>query len=239
MNSEYLNLLARDIRDFVSDIERQSAIEIQVEVDELRAKKDLGEINTLACDIDETGARILIPSADYFPEGSVLHELLHIDRFLVQGVPQISVCEEYWCPELESAFTDVDNTLEHLVIVPEELRRRPDRKHYWVRVMERTIEKIGSDQLQQPDRDFLAVYSWTFVRRVLGQAQLERLAWGTIESLDLIKRANAYWETVVPALDRKEDATRALTDVFNLAVEAICLNYLDSRERECRQQRLV
>ena len=58
----------------------------------------------MACEIDEHGARLLIGNPAYFPDASVFHELQHIRRILLEGVPRIVVCEgfEPWSPQLDT-----------------------------------------------------------------------------------------------------------------------------------------
>lgn len=55
------------------DIEHKGRIPIRIEIDAART-------DTLACQIDEEGATLVLPREDFFPHGSVMHELLHIRR---------------------------------------------------------------------------------------------------------------------------------------------------------------
>jgi len=235
MENDYLARLPDDLRAFVMDIEREAEIDIKVAVDGSRAGRRPGEPDPLACDIDEDGATILIPRADYFPDGSVLHELLHINRFLVEQVPQINVCEAHWSPQLETVFGQLDNNLEHLVIVPEELRRRPARRDRWVSVIDRTLNEIRSGKLQQADRDFLGIYTLAFIDHVLNDPALRERSESILDGLGLRDRAVVFRDAIIPALASKEATTRICVEQFRLVEDPICFDYLDPRSSSRRQ----
>ena len=235
MKKHYLAKLPVDIQSFVIDIEREAEIDIRVAVDDSRAGRHQGEPDPLACDIDEDGATILIPRADYFPGGSVLHELLHINRFLVEQVPQINICDNHWDPQLETVFGQLDNNLEHLVIVPEELRRRPARRDRWISVIDRTLSEIRTGKLQQADRDFLGIYTLAFIEHVLNDPCLRERSESILDGLGLRDRAVAFREAIIPALASKEATTRICVEQFRLLEDPICFEYLDSRSSSRRQ----
>lgn len=133
MNSDYLNRLPSDVRELVTEIERECSIEIGVRVDPARVRERPDRSDTMACDMSEDGATILIPAEDHFPDGSVLHEFLHIQRFLLQGVPRIGADLSWsgWNIDFEQSLTTIDNRLEHLVIVPREIDLRPERTQHF------------------------------------------------------------------------------------------------------------
>jgi hypothetical protein len=235
MKNHYLSILPDDLQAFVIDIEREAGIDIRVTVDDSRTGRHPGEPDPLACDIDEDGATILIPRADYFPDGSVLHELLHINRFLVEQVPQINICDTHWDPQLEAVFRQLDNNLEHLVIVPEELRRRPARRDRWVSVIDRTLSEIRSGKLQQADRDFLGIYTFAYIEHVLDDSCLRKRSESILNGLGLRDRAVAFRDAIIPALASKEATTRICAEQFRLVEDPICFDYLDPRSSSRRQ----
>ena len=238
MKKNYLSMLPADIQDFVVDIELEAAIDIRVAVDDSRTDRHLGEPDPLACDIDEDGATILIPRADYFPDGSVLHELMHINRFLVKKVPRINICDSYWDPKLETVFAQLDNNLEHLIIVPEELWRRPARRDRWVSVIDRTLNEIRSGKLQQADRDFLGIYTLAFIEHVLDDSYLRESSESILVELGLRNRAVAFRDAIIPALASKEATTRICVEQFRLVDDHICFDYFDPRSNSHRQTRI-
>src|SRR5262245_28921558 len=102
MEALYLEQLPPDVRRLAEHIEQETGIEIGIRVEPAR----IDRCNSLACEVDEEGAVILVPTRGHFPAGSALHELLHIERFLVRGVPRIEPNESFpgWSPGLETAL---------------------------------------------------------------------------------------------------------------------------------------
>lgn len=235
MDKAYIDRLSPDILQLVAAIESDSGLEIGIEVDSSRAGMHPGEPDPLACSVTEHDARIFIPSHDYFPEESVLHELLHIQRFLVDHIPQVSVCDSEWCPELESVFTQLDNHLEHLILVPLEVRIRHCRRERWSTVVERVLRTLQMGDLAVADRDFLAIYLWVFSGHTLQQRALESSAHKLLEQFALVDRAHHFRNAILPALADKEAMVRACVEHFQIRPEVVCLEYLDPRAHTRRQ----
>jgi len=130
MEQAYLDQLPEDLQLLVEKIEHTFGAPIAVAVDAEKAAESAEQVDHLECNVDVHGAELLIPAPEHFPESSVLHELLHAQRFLLEGVPQIVACDDYlgWSPAFQTALTRLDNALEHLVIVPDELLQRPERR---------------------------------------------------------------------------------------------------------------
>lgn len=238
MQEAYLDRLPNDLRAFVGDIER-SGVAITVVVDGSRAGRDPGHPDPLACNIEAGGAEILIPEENHFPESAVLHELLHVRRFLIDCVPKVVICDEYWTPELEMVFVQLDNNIEHLVIVPEELQTRPQRRERWIRIMWRIAGDIRSGAIVGRDAEFLAIYTSTFNRLVLNDTEFESASTSMLGERGLSDRAARFHDAVVPALESKEAAVRECAAQFDLDERAICLEYLDPDTGLSREVPLV
>lgn len=238
MKDEHLNRLGSDIQAFVKDIEHRSRIEIEVETDDSRVGRNTGEPDPLACLVNESEARLLVPSTIELSDGPVLHELLHIHRFLVEGAPQISVCEGHWNPDLERVFAQLDNNLEHLVIVPIEIQRIPERRTCWVTKLRRVLSQVQHGQLLKADQRFLAIYGRLFVDHVLKDNALIEWSASILETLGLSSEAETFRQGMLSVLPSKEGAVRVVVDLFNLDPSVICLDYLNSKECSCEQMSL-
>jgi hypothetical protein len=238
MKKTYLCRLGSEIQALVEDIERRSGIEICVETDDSRVGRNVGEPDPLACVIDESEARLLVPSSTELSDGPVLHELLHIHRFLVEGVPQISVCEDRWTPHLEQVFAQLDNNLEHLVIVPLEIQRIPERHGLWVKKFRRVLSQVRDGKLPKADQKFLAIYGRFFVDYVLKDTTLLELSESILDTLGLQSEAEVFRQKIFSALSSKEAAIRVVVDLFKLDPSLICLDYLNPRRRSCEQKSL-
>lgn len=230
MDSSYFDRLPADIQEIVEEIETAVDFEIGIEVREPEEEARRRGRSPLKCEVDLHGARIITPAADHFPDSSVLHELLHIRRFLVEKVPRLTFCENYdpWSPEFESALTSLDNGIEHLIIVPQELARNSERKNYWVEVIRRALSDLRTDRLSIDDRERLTLRDAMFVTTVLKDPQLAADFGVLVEQLDISERANALSGVVGTALHSKEQLAKAFITQLRIPFGPVCLEYIDA-----------
>ena len=170
-------------------------LQIEVTVDPAQAKGRPDEPDPLACQMSASSARILVPAEGYFPPGSVLHELLHLRRVLVEGVPRLVVAEtlsdELWSPRLVDSLVAQDNALEHLVIVPREVEVLPERRAYWEAKMVRIWGDLAAGMGSPADRREAALANWFFLRHVLPGSPSARAAETVLANLGLMEAAEA------------------------------------------------
>lgn len=241
MQKEYLDRLAPDIRSLVEEIERACGVEVVVKVVPDRARNLPDEPDPLACKVHPYGAELLIPGPDYFPDGSVLHELLHVRRFLVEGVPCLTDCGTYepWNPHIRTSLTRQDNSIEHLIIVPEELLRRPERREHWERVMKRAWKELAGDGLDEVDRRQAALANWVFIQHVLPDSAVLPCARAVLDCLDLSDLAQRFCKALVPVLSNKEMAVRVWCEHLAVPLEVASLEYLNTHDGTCTEVPLV
>lgn len=239
MDGNYIARLPLDLRNLVETIERDTEIEISVTIDASRER--------LGCNIERHGAEILVPPNDYFPAGAVLHELLHIKRLYLDGVPRISFCDD--CDDyednldeelrLKSGLVAVDNNLEHLVIVPIEVAWLPERRMYWKERMRKALAELATDKLPLELRRGNVLEHSPFVRHVLPDedllAQLVTLA----ADLNMTERAAAYSAAVVGCLDSKVAMVRVWMEYFTGHEDIVCLEYFDIQNRTSQSSHVL
>lgn len=229
MQPAYLARLSSDIRSMAEEVERAGNVEIIVEVTSNRVRNLPDQPVSMACEVNLHGATILIPTADYFPDGAVLHELLHVRRFLVEGIPFLIDCETYepWSPNLASGLVRLDNSLEHLIIVPEELEIRPDRKEHWERVMTHVWKQLAKYDFSEADQQYQALINWAFVQHVLPDGPVRAYAMTVLKNFSLYDSAQRLYEALIPILSNKENAVRVCFNHLELPLEMACLEYID------------
>jgi hypothetical protein len=231
MQAEFLDRLSPEVRALVEALERASGVEVTVSIDAGRAGHGPEGKGILACNIEPQAVSLLTPTTDYFPDGAVVHELLHVRRLLVERVPRISDNVEFgaWHPGLGGYLTDLDNALEHLVIVPEELSLRPERVDHWGGVM----ATVWSGRLAQvkdaEDQRRWALLHWAFMRHVVPTSAAMAAAVSTLQRLGLTAEADEFYTRLVPKLGAKERAVRVCFDHLRLPLGAATLEYLDCR----------
>jgi hypothetical protein len=125
--------------------------------------------------------------------------------------------------------------IEHLVIVPTEIRLRPKRYDYWVQIVDRELKRLETGGFpDNADRDFCALYSWVFNTHVLADDNLSRRIRASQKLLGLEQRADAYQAAMIPALVSKDAAVRVCAEHFDLRRQYICLDYHHPRTRTRR-----
>jgi len=228
MQVGYQRRLAAETRTLIQEVEDATGVKIAVKVESGR--------KTMGVDIDEFGATILIPSEDYFPDGAVVHETLHVRRILAEGVPRLWENEEAADKNfaLPRALQDLDNSLEHLVIVPEELRRHPERRQYWERMFERVWgHDIPGTYLPEDQRRH-ALLHWVSINHLVPGAPVIELAEATLSKLGLSVEAQHALDVMVPALASKEVLVRVTFEQLLLPGNIAHLKYFDARARVTR-----
>ena len=241
MQTEYLSRLSLDIRRLAEEVERASGVEVVVRVEPERARNLTGQSDPLACEVHPNGAELIIPTPDYFPDGSVLHELLHVRRFLVDGVPCLTDCESYepWSPNIRSSLTYHDNCFEHLIIVPEELMRRPERREHWGRVMKRVWKGLAGEGLCEVDRRQAALANWCFIQHVLPDSEVLTCAQVTLDHFDLGDSALRFSDALIPVLSDKEMAVRVWCEHLGVPLEMVSLEYINTHNGTSKEVPLI
>jgi hypothetical protein len=214
----------------VDAIECASGIDVEVVIDPQRARQRSEEHPPLACAVTSHAAQIITATAECFPDSSVMHELLHIQRFHVQRVPRIVASEEAWPrPHWESSLFKLDNGLEHLVIVPDELSRQPARRQYWRDVILRSLGEIKEGHLSTADKLRWALLNGAFAVLVLDEPALITEYRGLAESLGGRNGMDRFIDALGPVLNSKEAMVLRSFEHLQLPLGDACLEYFGPR----------
>jgi len=130
MDTFYKAQLPPGVATLVDRIESFAGREISVEIDNRPRSPTSPNPDSLAAHVTPTSATILLRSKDVFPPHDVLHELLHVERMWVEGIPQLIPRHDPKGIRGRIA-NDIENALEHLVIVPREANYGFDPYPFW------------------------------------------------------------------------------------------------------------
>jgi hypothetical protein len=221
MNRKYFDQLLPDTKELVLLIE--SVIEKEITV------REVAERNNLGCEIDS--ATILTPE-DRFPDSSVLHELLHIRRFKVDGIPQLAVCDtyDYSDPDFETSVTKLDNNIEHLFIVPEEINLRPDRHIYWENRINQAATNLENPRLNINSFGCDVIINWLFAKYILVDSPTVKKTTKLVRQLDLEEKSRDLLSMLLGQNCSKELFSRAYLAKLEMPANSLCLKYLDREE---------
>jgi hypothetical protein len=139
--------------------------------------------------------------------------LLHAKRFHIEGVPKLVLAEHaVWDRGLSDSLGSIDNAIEHLVIVPLELKLNPERKDHWEAVMHDV--SLGLPYVSEGELPLAVCLHWTFLRQVLpGSPHLDRVREIAIEHA-LLGMADRFADVFLSVLASKEEMVRQLFHAF-------------------------
>lgn len=165
MHYEFLSRLSQPLREFVAHVEEQAGIAIDV-IQELRLN-DGGPfgIGNLEIEIQAQRVQLFAPINGYFPDGAVRHEVLHVQRFHLDGVPKLALADAVdWDKPFSDALGQIDNAIEHIAIVPIELEHHPERRAHWEAVMTNVCSNLHT--VPDAERCLAVCLHWAFMSQV-------------------------------------------------------------------------
>jgi hypothetical protein len=130
MNPTYKTALGLNAQALVDRIEKFAEREVQVVVDpSVKVSPTDPNPTRPEAAVTEHWARITLPTPSFVPNG-IVHELLHIERYWIEGIPQIEPVDQKAGNSWEIT-SSIENHLEHLIIVPREELYGFDPYPYW------------------------------------------------------------------------------------------------------------
>ncbi len=230
MDAKYFEMLSNDSKDLVNRVESKIGEEVEVKIDPSRVDK-------LACDIDDCEPKILIPKENYFPDSSVIHELLHLERFCIEEIPLLCTCNDDY--EEENKLISLDNNLEHLIIVPEEIKLLPERYKYWINQINKKLvlceEMIASEQ--NPSFDLL-IY-WAFISRSFKASELLGKMENILSRTNILERAHSFLTGITPIIYCKRQLVNVCIEYIGISKNNICLEFSDFNKKSKRKESLA
>lgn len=237
MQAHYLARLSPPVRAFVEEVEAVAGFAIDVVEDPARDDKGPDGAGSLSVEVEATWARIYAPTNGYFVDGAVRHEVLHVHRHHGNKVPRLVLAEEIPMePEFENGLREVDNALEHLVIVPIELLHHPERRPHWEAVLANVWNK-EIHKATELDRRIAACLHGSFMRHVLPDSPVMKVGLACQNAYGLRGEAENFADLALPLLGDKVALVKAFFDWFEeLPRDWAELNYLNVVAGTTRQQ---
>ncbi|MEI7970845.1 MAG: hypothetical protein WCJ69_17870 [Betaproteobacteria bacterium] len=231
MQHVYRSRLSKAVQTFVDEVEAAAGLAIEVVEDAALNSGGPAGQGKLKVDIEASRVRLFTPTNGYFPHGGVRHEALHVHRLHVDGVPRLALAEDGdWDPDFERALVGVDNALEHLIIVPIELRYHPERKAHWEAVMARAWHEDLPAAPSALDRRIGACLHGCFLRHVLPDSPAMDAAIAFMEAHDLRAQAESFCDEAVSRLTNKLSVIQMFFDRFHeVSRTRAAVEYLNNR----------
>jgi hypothetical protein len=209
MENIYFSRLSSDVKSIVNEIEGYIQKEIVIEY----GSNPFASVNV-------NSAVIFIPNSDYFSDEPILHELLHLKRYYLEGASQVKVDDLFRDKVHIDCVNSIDNNIEHLAIIPVEIAMRPKRREYWIDAVRENIFKLQSlskNNLREGDiinRNFNTIFIWVFLRHIIKDYELEALVKSLLGSFGAVEKA-IQLDGIVASNLPKEVFVREICDDFN------------------------
>jgi hypothetical protein len=205
MPPEFRVLLPPWLAKLVADTETATGVEIEVTVD--------ANAVHLSVDFDGSFVRMVTPSMERFRPASVYHELLHVRRNLLEGVPRldaVGTIEDnavFDCIRVQAAKED--NVIEHLIIGPMELERFPERRDYWEQIVRRNLAEVAAGAIAAQQQTATLIGTWVFLRRALDESAVKGELLQVLQARGLETKAEQAAQSILGSLADKPALVRS------------------------------
>jgi hypothetical protein len=228
MQSEYLARLSEPVQQFVLEVEKGAGVGINVILDPKLNEGGPTGHGELAVIVKAQSIQLFAPTNGYFPDGAVRHEVLHVRRFHVDGVPKLALADnEEWDKGFSDALGALDNAIEHVVTVPEELVFHSDRRKHWEAVMQHVC--LALPDVPEGERGLAVCLHWTFLRHVLPKAPAVEIARNFAEKHALLELADHFADRFKSVAASKEELVRLIFRTFpEIPKNRAALEYINS-----------
>ncbi|BBU29174.1 hypothetical protein BTHE68_29080 [Burkholderia sp. THE68] len=235
MQSEYLARLSKPVQQLVLEVEEGAGAEIKVILDPTQNDGGTTGLGKLAVVINAQSIQLFAPTNGYFPDGAVRHEVLHVRRFHVDGVPKLALADsEEWDKGFSDALGALDNAIEHVVIVPEELQFHPDRRKHWETVMHDVC--LALPDVPEGERRLAVCLHWTFLRHVLPDSPAVEIARSFAKKHALLELTDHFADRFKAVAASKEELVRLLFHTFpEIPKNRAALEYINSTTGTCQK----
>lgn len=235
MQPDHLARLSEPVQQFIREVEAGAGIEITVILDPKQNEGGTTGQGKLAIVINAHDIQLLAPTNEYFPDGGVRHEMLHVRRIHVEGVPTLALADDQeWDEGFSNALRDFDNAIEHIVIVPEEIHFHPERRDHWEAVMRNVCLELP--QVPEGERCLAVCLHWTFLRQVLPNSPPFEIAMQFAKEHELFEIADHFANQFISVLANKEELVRFLFLTFpEIPKHRAALEYLNSMTGTCQK----
>lgn len=209
MDSFFKAQLPPNITVLVDRIESISAREISIEIDTRPVSPTSPNPDSLIARVTPTEAAILLRSRDLFPPHDVLHELLHIERMWIERVPQL--VSVHPSSVRTRIATDIENALEHLVIVPREANYGFDPYPYWNETSRRNWAEYPWPAMTDPWwRRKACLLGWLTVFYLVNDPEVKSHVEGCLRNEGLLDEARRFSARIGEKLTSKLHAQSAV-----------------------------
>ncbi|MDH3670485.1 MAG: hypothetical protein OES46_04905 [Gammaproteobacteria bacterium] len=231
MKSSFLDKLGADIKRLVEEIEDFSSTEIQVRPTPTPTNESAQSPKAIALIASEHGATLLCRDAGDFQPQAVLHELLHLRRYWIDSVPQILPVDDPDGEKIKLA-NQIENTLEHLIIVPQEREYGFEPYAYYREATRKNWQAYPWPAISEPwARRKNCLLSWLTTYFLVRDPTIKQSAKRRLEQEGLSSEAERFSQKIERVLSSKEQCISTAIRFLQIPHQQATMVYLDIKNQ--------
>lgn len=177
---------------------------------------------------DEERAHVALPDGGAVDPAAITHELLHIHRYWVEGVPQLDSVSELG--DRVDTLSWLDNVLEHLIIVPQQIVMGVPPGDHWREEGARIMNMVATGATKtEAGRHRMLLAMWT-VTAYVEDAEFRRQSLAMLQQYQLQRQARMFLGRLQKAHRSKERMATIALQAMGLAGADVRLCYIRIRE---------
>jgi hypothetical protein len=232
VEKRFLERLNPDTQQLVHDIEAFASLEIEVRSAPTPSLKTAASPKAVALMATEMGATLLYREEDNFQSRAALHELLHLRRYWLDLVPQLTPVDDPHGDKTRIA-NEIENTLEHLVIFPQEAHYGFDpylgvNKREWERWQTYPWVDINEPWARRKT----SLLSWLTVDALATDEAVKTLARRYLENEGLLEEAENFSDKIQRLENSKERCLATAIRFLRIPRHEAEMVYLDIRSKK-------
>uniref|UniRef100_A4WTB6 Uncharacterized protein n=1 Tax=Cereibacter sphaeroides (strain ATCC 17025 / ATH 2.4.3) TaxID=349102 RepID=A4WTB6_CERS5 len=175
--------------------------------------------------VNEFGAFVTVENGDAIDANAVTHELLHVHRYVVEGVPQMDAALDVG-HDVE-LMASIDNVLEHLIIVPREKEHGFNPDPHWSAQLIQTFTRNDYRSADHKRAGYLL--GWTVTSYCTDQ-HARAVGLEALQSLGIQREARLLRDSLWKARTSKERMVKTALAALGISEQRAILVRYDIRQ---------
>jgi hypothetical protein len=234
VQAKYKDQLPISVQALADQIETFAGLPIAVRIDSRPVSPMDPNPDRLALDANAMGATVLLRSEDFSPHG-FCHELLHLERFWVQAIPQVVPLETAPASNWQ-VTSQIENCLEHQIIVPREADYDFEPYDYWAETERKLWGRYPWPDIKEPDarRRACLLGGLSTFRLVRDEGVIQHVT-ECLDAEGMLKETAEFVRRVSDVVHTKEKMLRLTLQHLGISRNEVKLIRLDVRSRQTVQ----
>lgn len=232
MQSRFLDKLSVEIQHLVEEIESFASADIAVHATPAPTQESVQSPKAITLIASERGATLLYRDLEDFRPQAVVHELLHLRRYWIDFVPQILPVDDA-DGERTKLANQIENVLEHIIIVPQEQQYGFDPYASYHETSLRTWQSYPWPHIDEPwARRKNCLLNWLTISFLVQDPATKRSAEQCIEREGLLSDALSFSQKIERVRYSKEQCIGAAIRFLQIPHQQATMVYLDIRNHD-------